>query len=196
MLWVPRAVHLTHFLQHPDALWWQKKPRILQSLWLNNLNWAFVQIWIFACHAKCLGLNAIDCQKTDFRLVLKWWEAENLHSRVTLKTWGKGNSPGAGCSWNKRSTKAEPRGTYFGNALLQGYTLPKALAAFFFIFLSLTASRYHNKKKKKRWDILKSEMAIEHFGKWNVHWSGCFGFSKCPAVCRGQIPLDNVTSGH
>ncbi len=118
-----------------------------------------MQVWIFACHAKCLGLNAIDCQKTDFRLVLKWWEAENLHSRGTLKTWGKGNSPGAGCSWNKRSTKAEPRGTYFGNALLQGYTFPEALAAFFFIFFPLTPSRYHRKKRKRG----------EAF--WKVKWS-------------------------
>jgi hypothetical protein len=161
MLWVPRAVHLTHFLKHPDALWWQKKPRILPSLWLNNFNWAFMQVWIFACHAKCLGLNAIDCQKTDFRLVLKWWEAENLHSRGTLKTWGKGNSPGAGCSWNKRSTKAEPRGTYFGNALLQGYTFPEGLAAFFFIFFPLHQAGITGKKEKE----------VRHFEKWNGHWA-------------------------
>jgi len=68
---------------------------------------------------------------------------------VLLKLGGRVTAQEQGVPEISGQPRQSQRGTYFGNALLQGYTLPKALAAFFFIFFSLTASRYHKKRRKR-----------------------------------------------
>jgi hypothetical protein len=116
------------------------------------------------------------------RKQISGWSSNDEKLRIcirgTLKTRWRVTAQEQGVPQISAQPRQSQGALIFGNALLQGYTFPEVLAAFFFIFFSPYTKQVSQKKKKKRWGILKSEMVIEHFGKQNPHWSGCFSFSK------------------
>jgi hypothetical protein len=185
-----------NFLQNPDALWSQKKLRILPSLWLNNFNLSFYAGLNICLSCKMSGSECYWLPENRFQIGPQMMRSWEFAFKVLQKLGWRVTAQEQGVSEISTQPRQSQGALIFGMHCSKGIPFLKHWQHFSSFFFPLHQAGTTEKKKKKMWGILKSEMVIDHFGKRNRHWSGCFGFSKCPAVCRGQIPLDNVTYRH